>query len=457
MALRPPGSGRLFVTASQGDSHGPAIHARNVRKVYRVYHGQGRGWLQSVLVPFGRQRFYTDSEALSGIELEVPHGEVLGILGRNGSGKSTLLRLLAGISTPTSGTIEVNGSVRCLLSTGISFDPRFTGRQNILFGSAAMGISSRAAKARMDEIIDFSELEADIDKPTMFYSDGMRTRLAFAVAFQETPEILLLDEALNAGDMFFQTKCEQRIRDIVSSGSTVLMATHSLEAVEQLCLRAMILDGGKIEAIGPAGTVAERYREMLVEDEARRPEALAKRGFAPKQPAADATPTTEREAGIELIDASMWSGDAKRTDTLHHGEPFELRLRLRGVGDLPVLRITLELFSEDFGLRVASTGTEHLSVETGDLASFPIRHLHGDHELVVRVPRNPLGSGAYSWAVSVRPFDADISTEDYLRRQRVAPFRSVSFPGHPLGSLRRALIEPEVQLRLEALEPAPDA
>lgn len=431
-----------------------AIVAESVCKTYRVYKGQDRGWLKSVLMPHRGERYYEPFEALIDVDLEIPRGEVVGIMGRNGSGKSTLLRLLAGISLPTRGRVEVRGHVRSLLATGINFSDRFTGRQNIIYGSAAMGISTELARERMDEIIEFSELGPAIDKPSRFYSAGMATKLSFAVAFQETPEILLLDEALSAGDAFFQHKVDQRIREIVSSGSTVVMATHSFSAIEQLCTYAVLLEEGRVIADGDPAAVVEHYRDMMAEAEAGRAKRLATEQAAGAQLQAPAS--DRRRTRVELLDSKLCDPSGARRDSFDHGEPLELRLRLRGHGELPLLRFTLDLMSEDLGVRVANLGTEHLSADTKDLAIFPLE-LHGEHELVVRIPRNPFGSGLYSWSLSVRPFDAAGSTTEYLRKSRLAPFRSVSFPGHDLGRLRRMLTEPEVTFSLEPCDDVAEA
>lgn len=440
------------MNASTGPSDSElAIVAEGLCKTYRIYKGQDRGWLKSSLLPGARERFYEAHEALVDIDLAIPRGEVVGILGRNGSGKSTLLRLLAGISLPTSGRVTMRGRVRSLLATGIHFNERFTGRQNILYGSAAMGISTELARERMDEIIEFSELGAAIDKPSRFYSAGMATKLSFAVAFQETPEILLLDEALSAGDAFFHHKCDQRIREIVASGSTVVMATHSFSAIEQLCTYAVLLDEGRMVSEGDPAAVVEHYRDMMAAAEADRAKQLAAEhavSTESRQPANEG-----RRTWVELLDAALYDAAGRRTDSFDHGDPLELRLRLRGHGQLPLLRFTLDLMSEDLGVRVANLGTEHLSAETQDLAIFPLE-LDGEHELTVRIPRNPFGSGLYSWSLSVRPFDAAGSTTEFLRKSRLAPFRSVSFPGHDLGRLRRMLTEPEVSFSLEACDVA---
>jgi ABC-type polysaccharide/polyol phosphate transport system ATPase subunit len=437
----------------------PVIVAEEVTKDYRVYKGQDRGWLKAALLPFWRERYFVRHRALEGINLRISPGEVLGIIGPNGSGKSTLLRILAGISLPTDGMVDVRGHVRCLLAMGVTFRPRFTGRENIIFASVAMGIRAKVAQRRVDEIIAFSGLGAQIDRPSMFYSSGMRTRLAFAVAFQEAPEILLLDEALGAGDAAFQIKCQERIAEICASGSTVLMATHSMAALDQLCTRAIMLKSGRLVVDGPPAEVSARYRQALVEQAASRPKALT--GAEDARGGESTDPRTEgdleRATRVDLVAASMRDALGHPKDAFDHGEPIELHLRLRGVGELPILRFSLELISEDFEIRIATTGSEHLDAAAGDLEVLPLRDATGDHELTVRLPRNPLGSGLYSWTLSIRPFDPKIAAEmrpspDYLRVVGLCPFRSVSFPGRPLGELRRVILEPAAVVTFRPVE-----
>jgi hypothetical protein len=207
--------------------------------------------------------------------------------------------------------------------------------------------------------------------------------------------------------------------------------------------------------------VLERYRDMLAVSEAERPKRLSALPTGvitqTEPPSADVDGVPQ---AVEFLGARMIGPDGTPSETFNHGEPLELRVRLRGVGELPTLRFVLDLFSEDFGLRITNTGTEHLSAETGDLAIFPLFDLRGEQELTVRLPRNPLGSGTYSWTLSVLPFDADVETPagrgaEYLRRSRLSPFRSVSFPGHALGRLRRIVVEPEVELSLEPAKERP--
>lgn len=245
------------------DDDEPAIELVGVSKTYRVYHGHGRGWLASKLVPFASaDRFSVANHALKDVELTVARGTILGVLGNNGSGKSTLMKLIAGVSLPTQGTIVVNGRSRCLLATGIGFNPLFTGRENIVYGSMAIGIDHRRAAERMDWIIDFAELRQQIDQPTMYYSAGMRSRLAFAVAFQDAPDVLVLDEALAVGDAQFQEKCSARIAEVCASGNTVLFVSHALPMVARLCTRAILFDKGLVIADGAPRDVVAQARTV---------------------------------------------------------------------------------------------------------------------------------------------------------------------------------------------------
>jgi ABC-type polysaccharide/polyol phosphate transport system ATPase subunit len=436
----------------------PVIEVRGVGKRYRVYRGEMRGQVKSLLLPGRRERYSVENVALADIDLQVGKGEVLGVVGRNGSGKSTLLRLIAGMSPPTSGEIEVRGHVRCLLAAGVGFDPRLTGRQNIIIGSIAMGIPKAVAEARVPSIVEFAELEDFIDQPTRFYSSGMRSRLALAVIVQEVSEVLMLDEALSAGDAYFHEKCSERITQICGSGSTLVLVTHSMQLLERLCTRAVMLEHGRMVLDDTPAAVVARYTQGL-SDRSRAIRAVP----PPPSPGEASEGETDCAPGqlLSLEDAYTCGDDGVRRDRFEHGEPFELHLVLRAAEPIELARFVLELYSETLDGRLTVLGTQHLSAETKDLAIFPMRDLDGMHELVVRWPSNPLGSGGYHWSLAVRPFRAaDAGTTlptELLRVGRLCPFRSVSFPGHPLGERRVAVLEPETEVSLRSIEPESSA
>ena len=197
--------------------------------------------------------------ALRDVSLEVQEGEVLGVIGRNGAGKSTLLKILTRITTPTSGRAEIRGRVGSLLEVGTGFHPELTGRENVFLNGSVLGMKQREIQAKFSEIVEFAGVEQFIDTPVKRYSSGMSVRLAFAVAAHLEPEILLVDEVLAVGDAEFQRRCLGRMEDLSQSGRTVLFVSHQMQAVAQLCDRAIWLEKGEIVRDGPSADVVAEY------------------------------------------------------------------------------------------------------------------------------------------------------------------------------------------------------
>jgi ABC-2 type transport system ATP-binding protein/lipopolysaccharide transport system ATP-binding protein len=193
------------------------------------------------------------------ISIEVGRGEVFGIVGPNGAGKSTLLRVIAGIIKPTIGTVEVRGRIAPLIELGAGFDPEMTGRENIFLYGAMLGFSSKRLLNRLPDIVSFSELEEFLDVPLKNYSSGMAARLAFAVATDVDPDLLLVDEILSVGDGSFQNKCEERIEEFRARGVSILIVSHNLPSIQEMCQRVAWIDHGRLKMIGPAGIVADEY------------------------------------------------------------------------------------------------------------------------------------------------------------------------------------------------------
>lgn len=252
-----------------------AITARDLTKAYRIWdHPSSRLVApalegMSSLLPaksapseWLRQRaaqHYRDFIALNGVSFELRRGEALGIIGRNGSGKSTLLQILAGTLQPTEGSVEVNGRIAALLELGSGFNPDFTGRENVYLNAAVLGLSREQTDARFDEIAAFADIGDFIEQPVSTYSSGMMIRLAFAVSISIEPDILIVDEALSVGDVFFQQKCFKRIHQILDSGTTLLFVSHDIGAVRNLCSRAILLRNGHIIHEGSPETCWSRY------------------------------------------------------------------------------------------------------------------------------------------------------------------------------------------------------
>lgn len=237
-----------------------AITVRGVSKMFRKYPPQRPSTLHEALTQgFRKLRPSETFWALRDVDLDVPHGACMGLVGANGAGKSTLLRLIAQVGRPDRGTIEVQGRMSALLDLGTGFHPDLTGRENMLLGGVIGGLSRREVKRRFDEVVAFAELESFIDNPLRTFSTGMRLRLAFSVATLIEPVILLVDEVLTVGDLAFQHKCVRRIELLKAKGCTLVVCTHDPGLIRELCDSAVWLDAGRVAAAGSAASVLDGY------------------------------------------------------------------------------------------------------------------------------------------------------------------------------------------------------
>jgi lipopolysaccharide transport system ATP-binding protein len=245
----------------------PVIKVQHLSKSYRIY---DRPWdkLREV-IGIGSGKLHREFWALNEVSFELESGHTLGIIGQNGSGKSTLLQILAGIMTQTRGDCFVTGKVSALLELGSGFNPEFTGRENVFINGAILGLDSRQMEKRFDAIAAFAEIGSFMDQPVKTYSSGMFMRLAFAVAVNVDPDILLVDEALSVGDLIFQHRCMHRMNHLRNSGKTIVLVTHDLDAVTKFCDCALLLDGGRLLEQGKPDAVVQKYRALIFERERR--------------------------------------------------------------------------------------------------------------------------------------------------------------------------------------------
>lgn len=242
------------LTATDSDI---AISVRNLGKMYYLYDRPQDRLKQAFL--WGRKHLYREFWALRDVSFEVKKGETVGIIGRNGAGKSTLLQIIAGTLKPTTGQVEVKGQVAALLELGSGFNPEFTGRENVFLNGAILGLSREKIERQFDEIVDFADIGDFIDQPVKLYSSGMMMRLAFAINACINPDILIVDETLSVGDMYFQAKCMARIARLRRQGVSILFVSHALQTVKSLCDRALFLDKGQAIAFGSVERVADLY------------------------------------------------------------------------------------------------------------------------------------------------------------------------------------------------------
>ncbi|MEM6498015.1 MAG: ABC transporter ATP-binding protein [Pseudomonadota bacterium] len=357
-----------------------AIRVRDITKHFLMYE-RPEDRLKQMIVPrlerlAGRQprRYFRDFAALNGVSFEVGRGETVGIIGRNGCGKSTLLQIVCGTLQPSSGSVEVNGRIAALLELGAGFNPEFTGRENVFLNAAILGLSRAETERRYDDIARFADIGIFINQPVKTYSSGMYVRLAFAVAINVDPDILVVDEALAVGDEAFQRKCYARIEDIKDKGATILFVSHGAQTIVQLCDWAMLIDRGEKILEGKPKTVVNQYQRFVNQSgeaaDATRAAIVAMDGWAAPADIAAQTNGTEaasaaqqgsgpadegstegatnvapedpawfdpslipesrveyEQLGAEISDVRVTTLDGRKVNVLEHGRRYEYRYR----------------------------------------------------------------------------------------------------------------------------------
>jgi lipopolysaccharide transport system ATP-binding protein len=359
----------------------PVITVEHLSKYYRL--GQMKSAQSSLLSLknlFGGRRGHDPSRdlwALKDVSFEVPAGQVMGVVGRNGAGKSTLLKILSRITDPTEGRAVVHGRVGSLLEVGTGFHPELTGRENVFLNGSILGMSAGEIRRKFDEIIDFSEIGNFIDTPVKRYSSGMFTRLAFAVAANLDPEILIIDEVLSVGDAAFQKKCLVKIRNLMKSGRTVLFVSHNIGSVSELCSSAILLHKGRILTAGTTTEVIEQYARLIA-----------------KESATDAADFADYDAaGVRIlsVETRKASGAPETVFDISDELILEIDYEVRAVLETLQLAVVVsrnmsELFS---------------SFDTDDLEMPLIRREPGKHRATLHIPAHFLKAGSYSVGVNL--------------------------------------------------------
>lgn len=238
-----------------------AIAVENLTKVYKLYSSPIYR-LKEALSPI-RQKYHRDFHALNDVSFEVKKGEAVGIIGKNGSGKSTLLKIITGVLTPTSGSVSVNGRISALLELGAGFNPEMTGLENVYFSGTLMGYSREEMDARLDGILSFADIGEFVSQPVKTYSSGMFVRLAFAVAINVDPDILIVDEALSVGDIKYQRKCISKIEEFKEKNKTILFVSHDAGMISNLCKTAILINNGKVVSRDEPRVVSKLYMQMM--------------------------------------------------------------------------------------------------------------------------------------------------------------------------------------------------
>lgn len=314
-----------------------AIKVEGVSKRFRIYHERNQS-VKSAIMRRGRAK-YEDFWALSDIDLEIPSGGTFGLVGHNGSGKSTLLKCLARILVPDKGRVSVNGRISALLELGAGFHPELSGRDNIYLNGAILGLSKRDLDAKYDEIVQFAGLEQFIDTPVKNYSSGMYVRLGFSVAINVDPDILLVDEVLAVGDQAFQQRSAAKFQEFKDAGKTIVVVSHSLGSVRELCDRVAWLDHGRVLESGETDEIVARYAEVAgVQD--------------------DSSAAWTREA--ELTSVTFASGE--REETIAALDPVAITIRWEATREIRDAEIRLSLRHHGGGVVADTTTAERGSM-----------------------------------------------------------------------------------------------
>ena len=352
------------------------IVAEGVARRFKVNPHRNLTLKEAILRPETRRT--EEIWALRNVSFEAEPGASIGFIGRNGSGKTTLLRLIAGIFSPTEGQLEVGGSVGSLLELGAGFHPDFTGRENIFLSGSIYGLKRQYVRERLDEIVSFAELERFIDLPVRTYSSGMHMRLGFAIAVHVDADILLLDEVFAVGDEAFQRKCIGKILDFKERGGTVCFVSHSAQAVEHLCERALLLSHGEVEFNGSASEAIKLYHKQLALEESPEEIGAGLREWGSGE---------VRVEGVEIVGA-----DGQPRARFVSGEQVVIRLRLVGEREVPPPMLSIEI-RDSSGLLLGATQR--------DLGELGWNGTPGTRELRYSLERLPLGEGEFQLSVAL--------------------------------------------------------
>lgn len=288
-----------------------AIKVDHVEKMYKLYDKPMDRLKESM--GFSKKKLYKEHYALNDISFDVHRGETVGIIGTNGAGKSTILKIITGVLNPSGGKVEINGRISALLELGAGFNQEYTGLQNVYLNGTMIGFSKEEIDAKLQDILDFADIGDFINQPVKTYSSGMFVRLAFAVAINIEPEILIVDEALSVGDVFFQAKCYKKFEEFKEMGKTILFVSHDLSSISKYCDRVVLLDHGKKRAEGAAQEMVDLYKKVLVglDGDIDENTPNEKTGLAMKSITSDVPSTDAGTTSVEMVNDGSWKCNLK--------------------------------------------------------------------------------------------------------------------------------------------------
>ncbi|PYQ49973.1 MAG: hypothetical protein DMF59_12120 [Acidobacteria bacterium] len=382
-----------------------AVRSRELTKQYDIYPRPADRLIEMIT----RRPRHTVFPALQDVTFDVEKGEAIGIIGQNGAGKSTLLKLLCSVTRPTSGTIEAYGTIASILELGTGFHPEFSGRDNAALNAAILGLSAAEIKRKLPAILEFSELGTFLDRPVKMYSSGMYMRLAFSVAVNVDPDILVIDEALAVGDGHFQKKCVDRIREFQQQGRTIVFCSHALYHVTAICRRTLWLDHGSVMRYGPTLDVVHDYESFLLQ----RDRAL---------PATEGEPERERAfSPVRFREIVVCDRSGSPRDLFERGEDIQFRVRIHSDNPSQPIHVILGVHRSADDLQCFAVGTHADGIE-------PLRG-RNEYEFSVELERVPLNRGEYT----IIAFVGDENAISVFDRRDVRPAFSITGDRYEVG------------------------
>ena len=396
-----------------------AINVCDVTKIYRLYDKPIDRLKESISLT--HKKYHKEFFALDKISFSVEKGSTVGIIGTNGSGKSTILKIITGVLNPTTGSVEVDGNISALLELGAGFNMDYTGIENIYMNGTMMGFSREQMEAKLPEILEFADIGDFVYQPVKTYSSGMFVRLAFALAINVEPEILIVDEALSVGDVFFQAKCYRRMEEIRKTGTTILMVTHDMGSVIKYCDKVMLLNKGEFLAEGPAGEMVDLYKKILagrmddleadlakrldsnfsdmmeLNNDINKTHAKEYHGLMKDKISINPNKTEYGDGRAEIYDLGLLDSKGELTNLLLKGEEFTIREKIRFNANIesPIFTFTIK---DKKGTELSGTNTMFEGVEVK-----PVKP--GDEAVVEFKQKMTLQGGEYLLSMSCTGFE----------------------------------------------------